>query len=156
MRKLAVGAGVLVLLVIAFLSYRRPEDAKRAKKNNLVDVQCLIKSMGTSYPGHTDIPVNAQDGISYENEAIFVCSGEKVRWVAGPGVTSIDVYFPSATEWPFTDPFTSPLSLTGNHTTDQTVAPIQPKFRIQPFKYGIHVGTTGTPIPDLDPHVIPM
>jgi hypothetical protein len=155
MRRLAIGAGILGLLAIIILFFRKGEQT--TKKNNLVDVQCLSKSTGASYPGHTDIPVNAQDGINYENEAVFVCRGEKVRWVAGPGVTSIDVYFPSVTEWPFIDSFTSPLSMTnGNHTKDQTIGPIDPKFRIKPFKYRIHVGTTGTPIQDLDPHVIPM
>ena len=161
MRRLILVIGILALVVVAVLYLKSvgflPKAVTGAKKNNLVDEQCLLKSQGTSYPGHTDIPVNSQDGISYDNEAIFVCPGEKLRWVAGSGVTSIDVYFASATEWPFTDPFTSPLSMTtGNHTMDQTVGSIDPKFRIRPFKYRIHVGTQGAPVPDLDPHVIPM
>jgi hypothetical protein len=158
MQRLILVIGILALVVAAVLYVKSAGLVPKVgtKKNNLVDEQCLLKSEGTSYPGHTDIPVNSQDGISYDNEAIFVCPGEKVRWVAGSGVTSIDVYFASATEWPFTDPFTSPLSMTGNHTMDQTVGPIDPKFRIRPFKYRIHVGTPGAPIPDLDPHIIPM
>jgi hypothetical protein len=160
MQRLVLVIGILALAVgtILFVKSRTgfAPGGSKAKKNNLADIQCLSVTQGASYPGHTDIPVNAQNGISIEYEAVFACAGEKVRWVAGTGVTAIEVSFPSANEWPFVDNFTSPIPMHGNHTDDQTVKGIDPKFRMRAFKYKVHVETTGSPVPDLDPHFMPM
>lgn len=160
MQRLVLVIGILALAVgtILFVKSRTgvAPGGSKAKKNNLADIQCLSATEGPSYPGHTDIPVNAQNGISIEYEAVFACAGEKVRWIAGSGVRKIEVSFPSANEWPFVDPFKSPIPMHGNQTDDQTVGRIDPKFRMRAFKYKVHVETSGTPVPDLDPHFIPM
>jgi|GEM_PF-2626834 len=163
MQRLVLVIGILALVVgVVFYVKSRPDLLRgpdRSKKNNLVEIACLPKIQGTSYPGHTDIRVDAQQGISVEYEAVFLCAGEKIRWVAEAGVSSFEVSFPSGNpnEWPFTDTFSSPIPVHGNHTDDQTVRAIDPKFRLQPFKYKIHVVTAGSPgTIDLDPHVMPM
>jgi len=156
MRRLILVIVILALAVIALLYVRSAKLVPTAatKKNNLADVDC--KKHDPSYSGKTPIVTNSNDGIAPADEAVFVCTGEKVHWEAGPGVASLDIFFPSAQEWPFKGPFVAKLSGGPNkHTDEQEVADPPPGYRIKAFKYQIHV-VTGARTIDLDPHVIPM
>jgi hypothetical protein len=124
------------------------------KTNNLRNVDC--NKHNSNFSGTTAIVVNASDAIKLEDEMVFVCAGEKVRWEAGSGVTSIDVQFPSSA-WPFTQPFeNNPLHGDGQTPTPaREVGPLLPSTRANAFKYQIHVVANGNPI-NLDPHIIRM
>lgn len=123
--------------------------------NNLRNVDCRKHDL--DYPGVTTINVNAADGISADDEAIFVCSGEKLQWVAGTGVKSIEIFFPKAKEWPFKDKFVKKLAGDDQHpTANQVVNDLPADHRMKAYKYRIHIVTTANVKIDLDPHVIPV
>jgi hypothetical protein len=123
------------------------------KTNNLRNVQC--QKYQPNYSGRTRIEVNATNGISPEDEIVFVCAGEKVHWEAakGSGIKSIEVSFLN-NEWPFKQPFEPKLTGEGQEATpDREVGDLPANFRAKTFKYQIHIVTpTGTI--DLDPHIV--
>jgi hypothetical protein len=152
---LVILAVCVIVLAVLYVKSRglAVVPATRAKKNNLTDIDCNLHGGNK----RTAITANYNDGISYSDEAVFVCTGEKLRWEAGTGVTHLDVYFPSAQEWPFSDPFVAKLSADPqNPTPDLTVTDPPAGYRVKAFKYSIDVSTQSGNIPRLDPHVIPM
>jgi hypothetical protein len=123
------------------------------KTNNLHNVLC--QKYQPNYSGTTRIEVNATDGISKEDEVVFVCAGEKVRWEAakGSGIKSIEVSFLN-NEWPFKQAFQPKLSNEGQDATpDREVGDLATNFRAKTFKYQIHI-VTSTRVIDLDPHIV--
>ncbi len=141
-------------LAVVFLGCTNPKTTARvSKNNNLHNVDC--KKHDSNYPGQTEILVDATNGIALEDEAIFVCKGEKVHWKAGTGVQTLEVSFLNQ-EWPFKQPFEAKLSGDSqNPTPDREVDALPSNFRAKAYKYKIHV-VTGSGVIDLDPHVIPM
>lgn len=157
-----LAVGLIVLAVFCYkqsLSFRAV--GKDGKKNNLADVDCKTHgASGNGNAGKAEIDVNSTDPVAIADEGVFVCTGEKVFWQAGPHVTSIDVSF-AKTDWPF-DPssYTATLHASaGGSTTEQVVAslpPGPPNYRMKPSKYTIVVKTDSGATLNLDPHIIPM
>jgi hypothetical protein len=168
MQRLILVIGILALVVgtVLYIKSKAPSPGvvgggkpPAGKKNNLQDVDCKAHGAAGNGPsGKVVIAVNATNGIDFPDEGVFACTGEKVSWQATSGVKSMDIYFPSAQEWPFKGKFVSDLSGTSaNPTDEQEVATIPAGYRMKAFKYRIHVETDHGPIvPDLDPHFIPM
>jgi hypothetical protein len=127
--------------------------AAGARKNNLVDIDCNLH-LGI---GPTKIVTNSTDGIKYpDDEGVFVCPGEKVRWDAGTGVTRADISF-SVQEWPFVDTYQANLTaVPGTPTMELTVKSLPAGYRLKAYKYTIDVTTPAGKLPPLDPHVIPI
>jgi hypothetical protein len=123
-------------------------------KNNLQHVDC--RKHDADYTGVTTISVDGTDGIAPDDEAIFVCTGEKLQWMAGTGVKTMEISF-ATTEWPFRERYTAKLAGDGAHpTASQSVSDLPSGHRIRVYKYTIHVVTSDNRSIDLDPHVIPM
>jgi hypothetical protein len=123
------------------------------KTNNLRNVQC--QKYQPNYSGRTRIEVNSTNGISPEDEIVFVCAGEKVFWEAakGSGIKSIEVSFLN-NEWPFKQVFEPKLYGQGpGPTPDREVGDLPVNFRAKTFKYQIHI-VTSTGVIDLDPHIV--
>lgn len=151
--KSILGMGLLgASLILSGCSRKEPIEVKQAlKSNNLKYVEC--KKHDANYPGFTEIIVNATNGIADEDQVIFVCKGEKLRWTAGNGVQEFHVTFAN-TEWPFEGQAQNDLAGGANNSTqDQEIS--SKVVLYHPYKYKIHVMASGKMI-DLDPHVIPM
>jgi len=144
--------GVLGFVLISCgCSERHVRNA--VKTNNLSNVQC--RKYQPNYLGRTRIEVNATSGISPEDEVVFVCSGENVRWEAAKesGIKSIEVRFLN-NEWPFKQAFEPKLYGEGQGATpDREVGDLPPNLRAQTYKYQIHI-VTSTGVIDLDPHIV--
>jgi len=144
--------GVLGFVLISCgCSERHVRNA--VKTNNLSNVQC--RKYQPNYSGRTRIEVNATSGISPEDEVVFVCSGENVRWEAAKesGIKSIEVRFLN-NEWPFKQAFEPKLYGEGQGATpDREVGDLPPNLRAQTYKYQIHI-VTSTGVIDLDPHIV--
>jgi len=166
-QRLAIAVLVALILAAIFLATelraRQPAgDASQGKRtvagphaNNLHYVDC--RKHDADYSGVTTITVNATEGISVEDEAIFVCSGEKIQWAAGPGVKTLEIYFTKGKEWPFKDKYASKLSGDDQHpTAGEEIADLPAQYRMKAYEYRIHVVTTANAKIDLDPHVISL
>jgi hypothetical protein len=153
-QKWVFGAGLLGM--IAFFvgcEHKEPVEPTPAK-NNLRYVKCNKRL--PNYSGVTEIVVNAKDGIAYEDEIIFVCTGEKVHWKADTGVKTMDIFFLNG-EWPFKEVFETQLSgASQTHTPDREVKELPNTLRVKAYKYRIHVVRDAGPSIDLDPTIIPM
>jgi hypothetical protein len=146
---LIVGALGFVLLFSGCSEHHR----NTVKTNNLRNVQC--QKYQPNYSGRTRIEVNSTNGISPEDEIVFVCAGEKVFWEAakGSGIKSIEVRFLN-NEWPFKQAFEPKLYGEGQVATpDREVGDLPSNYRAKTFKYQIHI-VTGTGVIDLDPHIV--
>jgi hypothetical protein len=151
-RKLGFVAGVLGF-VLMFSGCAERQVRNPVKTNNLRNVAC--QKYQPNYSGTTRIEVNATNGISVEDEVVFVCSGENVRWEAakGSGIKSIEVRFLN-NEWPFKQAFEAQLHSEGQAATpDREVGALPPNFRAKVYKYQIHI-VTSTGTIDLDPHIV--
>jgi hypothetical protein len=150
-REKVLAMGVLGLVLIFSGCEHHVRNA--VKTNNLRNVEC--QKYQPNYSGRTRIEVNATNGISPEDELVFVCAGEKVRWEAakGSGIQSIEVRFLN-NEWPFKQAFEPKLYGQGEEATpDREVGELPPNFRAKTFKYQIHI-VTSTGVIDLDPHIV--
>jgi len=122
--------------------------------NNLSHVDCAAHE--SNYSGPTKIQVTDTDGVEDNDEAIFVCTGEKVQWVAGSGVKSIVVSF-KRDKWPFTDPYVAKLTADSMHPTDAKAAKaLASGHRMFACEYQVTVTTTEGKTFVIDPHVIPV
>jgi hypothetical protein len=131
---------------------RRTVDKNHS--NNLTHVDCAPHD--ANYSGTTAIQVNDTNAVEENDEAIFVCTGEKVQWVAGSGVKSIVVSFPKA-YWPFSDAYVAKLTGDPGHPTDaKTVKALPSGHRMYACKYKVTVTTTAGKTFVIDPHVIPI
>jgi hypothetical protein len=151
-RKSGLVVGVLGFVLI-FCGCSEQRVRNPVKTNNLHNVSC--QKYQPNYLGRTRIEVNATDGISKEDEVVFVCAGENVRWEAakGSGIKSIEVRFLN-NEWPFKQAFEPKLYGQGEGATpDREVGDLPVNFRAKPFKYQIHI-VTSTGVIDLDPHIV--
>jgi hypothetical protein len=152
LRKSGLVVGVLgLVLIFCGCSERHVRNA--VKTNNLRNVSC--QKYQPNYSGRTRIEVNATDGIRLEDEVVFVCAGEDVRWEAakGSGIKSIEVRFLN-NEWPFKQAFEPKLYGEGQGATpDREVGDLSPNLRAQVYKYQIHIVTSAGVI-DLDPHIV--
>lgn len=132
--------------------HKRPIDKNHS--NNLSHVDCAAHE--SNYSGPTKIQVTDADGVEDNDEAIFVCTGEKVQWVAGSGVKSIMVSFKKAS-WPFSDAYVAKLTADSTHPTDAKAAKaLANGHRMYACEYQVTVTTTAGKTFVIDPHVIPV
>jgi hypothetical protein len=122
--------------------------------NNLSHVDCAPHD--PNYPGTTTIQVNDTNAVEDNDEAIFVCTGEKLQWAAGSGVKSIVVSF-TKVYWPFSDVYVAKLTGDAGHPTDaKTVKALASGRRMYACKYKVTVSTTAGKTFVIDPHIIPI
>jgi hypothetical protein len=154
--KWVLATGLLSMVVL--FGCDRPKSRTPAK-NNLRYVKCNKRL--PNFSGVTEILVSAKDdykdyGIAYDDEIVFVCTGEKVHWKADQSVKTMEISFLNG-EWPFKEPFEPELAGTSQtYTPDREVKELPQKLRGKAYKYKLHVVTDTGKIIDVDPVIWPM
>lgn len=167
-----IGAGNLAILflglaILVFAAANRnttqgPAPASAnvpavSKANNLRFVDCNKHLSGL--PGLVEIPVDAAEGIARENEVVFACTGEKVRWAVSaegaPKVESFRVEFQN-NESPFLDGATTFSGNGATATAQGEVKSLGANLHSKPYKYMITVNRKDGNVVRLDPVFIPM
>jgi hypothetical protein len=154
---IAAFATAMLLLPSGILAQTPAPSRRSVDKNhgnNLTHVDCAPHDPNYSSP--TKIQVTDTSGVEDNDEAIFVCTGEKLQWVAGSGVKNIVVSF-TKTAWPFSDAYTGNLTGDSTNPTDaKTVKALATGRRMYACKYKVTVTTAAGKTFVIDPHIIPI